>query len=317
MGTINNKLNNVTVVIRCAGEATEQLSYSLVSKQVQTDNIFLVHETPFVRAVIKTFEIGIEQANKWTLAIDGDVLIFDNSIEELVEWAESCEDHFFEFQGRVFDKFFCSPRPGGPHLYRTKYLREALKYVPKEQENLRPESHTYKKMAEIGIHYYHDLKIYGLHDFFQFHRDIYRKCYVHAKKHNQYLEYFLTQWTTRSLKDNDYIFAIKGILDGLINKHKTRADLNYFANNKSSINFINEPAEIEPLKNLDDSIDEIMSSFKLDKPSEEFANSIMNHFERSDVKKESSEKVSPAKNKFIWRFGSTIEKLGHFIKHKS
>ena len=61
----------------------------ILTKQVPVENLFLIHEVPFSQAVRRTFEIGIEQNKKWTIAVDADILLNDNSVQRMVEKAES------------------------------------------------------------------------------------------------------------------------------------------------------------------------------------------------------------------------------------
>jgi len=309
--------DQVMVIVRSADEATQMLCQQLIENEVSKENIAVVREVPFSRAVRKTFELGLESDKKWTLAVDADILLRENAIKDMVNWAEQCEDYFFELQGRVFDKFFCTPRPGGPHLYRTEYLEKAISFIPGDPNHLRPESYTYHKMAETGLHFYHDLEVYGIHDFFQYYRDIHRKCFVHASKHGQYLEYFLTQWTARANDDTDYVFAIKGILDGLSHKEEVRADSKYFNDKVTSINFIKESKEKTPIRELPVPVGEIITRFESNSASTRFGDTTMHYFKRSDQVDGKLNNQGSLLYKIVWNLGARIERAGNFIKNKA
>lgn len=206
--------NNVTVVIRHTNERTLDMCLKLLVSQVPLKNLYIISETPFSSAVTKTFEIGIDCDNDWTLAIDADIFVTNDCVDILVSVAENLEDYFFEIQGRILDKFYGVPRGGGPHLYRTKYLKEAIKFIPEEGTSLRPESDTYDKMAEIGYHYYFGKEVYGLHDYEQFYKDIYRKGFLHAKKHWRYLKHFEKFWNENKQNDFDFSVALFGFEQG-------------------------------------------------------------------------------------------------------
>ena len=110
------KIKDITVVIRSAGERTLDLCHSLVSEQVEEQNIFIIKEKPFSKAVLKNFEIGIENGHKYTLAIDADILLYNKSIELLVKNFSNLTEDYFVYQGLVYDKFFNKFRGGGPHI---------------------------------------------------------------------------------------------------------------------------------------------------------------------------------------------------------
>ncbi|MDO5981659.1 hypothetical protein [Flavivirga spongiicola] len=221
-------LDNVTVVIRSVGERTEKACYNAILKQVIKENIFIVNEQPFSEAVRRNFEIGVKQNLRWTLSVDADLILSNNAIKEMVDAFSKLENSYFIYQGWVYDKFFKDFRTGGPHLYRTSLLEKAIEFIPKEGTSLRPESSTYIAMKELGHGYFVDNKYYGLHDFEQNKQDIYRKFFLHAKKHRKLLGKFLDSWKEDILKDEDYIFALKGLSDGLLYKGKIFIDVDFF-----------------------------------------------------------------------------------------
>ena len=60
-----NSLNDhVTVVIRSCGERTKYHCENLISQQVPNENIFVINEIPFSKAVEETFRIGLKQNKK-------------------------------------------------------------------------------------------------------------------------------------------------------------------------------------------------------------------------------------------------------------
>ena len=294
-------MNDVLVVVRSIGELTEQLCCSIIVEQVGKDNIVIIHEKPFVEAVRKTFELGIASQKKWTLAIDADILIRKNAIKDLIEWAENQEDYFFEFQGRVVDKFFCGPRQGGPHLYRTKYFRKALEFLPKDKNALRPESFTYDKMAEVGFHYYHYNEIYGIHDYFQFYKDIYRKAFLHAHKHGKNVGYFIRQWA--KYKEDDYRIALKGLIDGLSFNKKVEVNVDFFKEfiDKNLDGLIEKQFIANDAR---DNIDRIIESWKIDEDSVEFEKQLFKE-RRSDKRKLTS------KFSLLYKIGNMFLRIGN------
>ena len=311
---------SVTVVIRAAGERTENVCKKLIIKQgIEEKNIVVVKEKPFAAAVKKTFEIGISNNKDWTLAIDADILLSDNAIYKLINWAESQADYFFEFQGRVVDKFFCAPRPGGPHLYRNKYLKKAIDFIPKDKNALRPESYTYHKMAEIGFHYYHHPEIYGIHDYYQYYKDIYRKAFLQAHKHTQHVGYFVKQWAKHKNEDKDYEVALNGLIDGLGSQNKIEVNIDFFKEyiDKSfDENNFSEKEELDPGKIIQ--IDKIITSWNENEEAAAFEKANLHLHRRSDtfLKKNTNQAIKTKffkyLSKLLWRMGSYSEKLANY-----
>src|SRR5579859_2359308 len=97
-------VTNVTVIIRSVGERTEAVCRSLVEQQIPGELVVTIHERPFSKAVQRTFEIGLDFNRDWTLALDADVLLRQNSIAEFISAIELTADNLFCFNGMVWDK---------------------------------------------------------------------------------------------------------------------------------------------------------------------------------------------------------------------
>ncbi len=207
--------NNVTVIIRSVGERTESLCYERLKAQISEKNIHIVRETPFTEAVRKTFQIGMQENRKWTFAIDADVVILPDAIEKLVAFAETAKYDVFLVIGPVIDKFLESPRAVGYHFYRTQWITHATAFIPDPQLAIRPETHVRDRMKEKGFSYIKADFILGHHDFEQYYRDIYRKCFIHSKKHYKEVLKVLPKWNEMAGTDPDYRVAIAGFNDGI------------------------------------------------------------------------------------------------------
>lgn len=220
---------DVTVVIRAAGERTEKLCQYIIEQQVPKEQVFVIHEKPFWKAVQRTFEIGIEQGRKWTLAIDADVLLKKGGIAEMIQCASSFDDDLFVYQGHVYDYIFGKPRSGGPHLYKTSVLTKALNVLEENSERLRPESDTYKRLSKKGFKCVSDAKIFGLHDYGQWRRDLFRKAFMHAHKHSdpKYTGVFIKYWKSLLQKDQSNAKSLLyGWFQGILND-RAPADIDY------------------------------------------------------------------------------------------
>lgn len=225
---------DATIVIRSSNERTIDLCEFLIKAQFNTDQIFLIKEEPFSKAVQKTFEIGIENKKKWTLAIDADVLIFPDSINRMLEKADSLKQEvlskIFVYQGFVACNLFKNFRAGGLHLYKTEFLPTAINFISHEEGILRPESKTYYDMNMLGYYNVIDKEIYGFHAFEQTYFDYYKQGFFRAQKHGHNLVNIFERWVNDQYDPLDSRCFLQGIIDGL----------NFSGNFKVDAEFLND-----------------------------------------------------------------------------
>lgn len=214
----------VTMIIRAAGERSTGLCKKLIEEQGFEGNIFFTRETPFSAALRKSYDIGISEGRPWTFCVDADVLLRESSIQTLLKFAEDQPANVFEVQGFVHDKFFTIPRQAGNHLYRTSMLERAIKLIPDEGVDIRPESYVLRTMQQNGFPYKTFPSIIGLHDFEQFYFDVYRKAFVQAHKHLNYTEKMVPLWKENAEYDKDYDVALHGFTDGILNRKDVYID---------------------------------------------------------------------------------------------
>lgn len=208
------KATTVTVVVRSSGERTLATCLAAIRNEIPDENIAVVDEAPFVKALEATYRIGITSNRPWLVVIDADIILRRGAIEQLVARFEQEPSPTFLVQGRVIDKLFGGPRFGGPRVYRCEYLGKALGAIDYDSAILRPESHVFKKMEILGNPWLSMPNVFGLHDFEQYYADIFRKAYVHAFKHRRFSGYFLDFWSQNALLDSDYRVALLGLLAG-------------------------------------------------------------------------------------------------------
>ncbi len=216
--------NDVTVVIRYVGESSLATLKNQVCKEISINNVFVIEEKPFSKAVDTTFRIGIEQNKKWTLALDADLILIPGALKQIIRSASKYTSDLYVYQGCVLDKFKCSVRQGGPHLYRTKNLLKARDLLRQSPENLRPESQLYNKMQNLNYQVIIERKIFALHDFFQTPEDMYRKGYFHGIKHKGWRSY-LPLWLEKAKYEKDYELGVLGFIHGYMSGEITYPDL--------------------------------------------------------------------------------------------
>lgn len=226
---------DVTVIIRSAGERTTDLSHQLLREQVPTRNITVICEYPFTRALRKSFELGCELGRPWTLCVDADVLLWSSSIEILFNWVRAADSKVFQIQANLFDTIFGGPRKVGIRLYRTSLLGKALSCIPSDGVTLRPETFVCEQMASLGFPSVYRNQTIGLHDFEQCYRDIYRKAFVHAHKHEAYMQLLEPLWQRLAGHDPDYEVALWGFRAGQLSNDTVPLDVRCFPRDLSPL----------------------------------------------------------------------------------
>ncbi len=261
--------SNVCLVLRTAGERTAELARKLVESQKPYNEVFVIQEVPFGRAVEKTFEIGIESGKKWTIGMDADVLLTSKAIATLVNFAESRKDYVFEVEGRLFDKLFGGPRWCGLHLYRTAMLDRALEIAKRRDSVHRPEFHVISGMHEAGFTQVRSNAILGIHDFEQDYTDYYRKGFVHAQKHSQELRILLPTWKFLARCDADFAAVLCGVEAGAAEAGIASTDVSRFESISKELDARNFLPK-DPIRVENFSADEIVTRLKLLKRTKAF-----------------------------------------------
>lgn len=311
---------NTIFVIRSAGERTTDLCRFLITQQnISNEDIILINEVPFSKALRKSFEIGIKSQKAWLFCIDADVLLRKNAINILLELASKEREDVCEIQGYVFDKFFAGPRPGGIHLYRTSLLNELMNCIPAEGENIRPEYHTLLEMKKRGFPYKVIPYIVGLHDYEQYYADIYRKCFMHGVKHIYYAEYFSSQWKAGSVNEPDFEIALKAFADGIKFKENTYTSKAHDIHKEGFENLeTNEKSELRPEVISFDSIEQTINNWIPSEMYLKYFNHVHLHLTEGDLVERIKESFSKRGciRTFILYLGRTFNKIGNFLISK-
>ncbi len=256
-------MNNYIIIIRSVGERTEELCEKLIVDQgVDKKDVEIIRETPFSKALEVSFEIGIKRKKKWTFMVDADVLLRENSVNKMIQFAEAQDSNICQIQGYILDKFFGGIRRGGVHIYRTELLPLALKMIPDEGTNVRPESFLLREMEKNGYPHKVEPYVVGTHDDEQYNFDIYRKAFVQAVKHTARAELFIKLWRSKSDFDQDFKIALKGFSDSLLNHDEIyiNKDLSIFREKFNEAGF-SEKEKIEKSSYSPKKIDEIINQW--------------------------------------------------------
>ncbi|TVR16973.1 MAG: hypothetical protein EA391_06360 [Balneolaceae bacterium] len=218
------------VIIRSAGERTTEACKLLVRNELPADNIQVINLVPFEEALRESYRLGIESKKKWLITIDADVLPRPGFIKTISQKSDEISGNVFSFKAMVFDKFFIKHRLAGFRVYRTKLLSKALRLIPENGIQIRPEEFTVNLMEKKGYKTKVLEYVVGLHDFQQSYKDLYRKAFFHAVKHPKEIGENIAAWKELAKADDDYRVMLKGAVDGLLSKESPTADIRFFEN---------------------------------------------------------------------------------------
>ena len=215
---------DVTVIVRSVRERTTDTCLALLAGQVPADQLFVVEARPFSESLRQSFELGMAQKRRWTLCVDADVLPASNAVEVLLREADILPVRFAELEGLIIDKLFGGARAAGNHLYRTALLPLAMEQLGEAADQVRPEAFTIARLQKRGHPWKLIPQVFGLHDFEQSHRDLFRKCYVHAHKHEEWLHHLVRYWRRMARQDDDFDAALRGLAAGIAYRGQVKVD---------------------------------------------------------------------------------------------
>jgi hypothetical protein len=124
----------------------------------------------------------------------------------------------FCLDGVTDDKVLVCRRRAGVHIYRTELLELAIAYI--DNENIKPESTVRYKMNTLGYRTWAGGKlVFGLHDYEQYYRDLWRKSVCQVWKLKSLIEQkgCESEWKRLAESDNDYRVIMAAHEYGLAN----------------------------------------------------------------------------------------------------
>jgi len=195
---------SIKPILRSCGERTTDHAVRLLARIVPREDIAIIREVPFEKALRATYETALAAGREWTFVMDADVLPSPDKLGDAFALCEVGASDLFVFRGLVLDKFFGWPREVGNYFYRTELLGQALDLIPEAGTRVRPEFSTINAMRDRGhrVETITDL-IYGIHDFEQFFSDLFRKGYVYAGKHPG-MDILMAAWQRQAAEDPDF-----------------------------------------------------------------------------------------------------------------
>ena len=210
MTSITDTIANTLWVIRSVDERTTAACEQLIHQIAPPDQVVVMNEQPFSAALRRGFDLGAASGLKWMVCIDADVLVDADGLRQLLSVAETVDERIFYVQGLTVDKLIPIKRPPGNGIYRNALAAQARRFVPEDGTSLRPETTTMEKMIAAGHLMYRTNVVVGLHDFEQSYADIYRKSFLHARKHANVLPLVEAYWQKHRHQDQDFEVALLG-----------------------------------------------------------------------------------------------------------
>jgi len=263
----DRRIDDLTIIIRSVGERTEEACLQIVLSQFDRESqIHVIKDKPFAEAHIESIKLALNYCRRWSLFLDADVLLQENTIAEILHEAKSISTPFYMLNFRVLDRGFGGPTYAGVHLYSANHLAASLQFENNAHNDQKPETRMCIEMAQqLKIPSINSARLVGLHGYEQFYGDLYRTAFVRAVKHKNYFDYFLKFYRINfHEKTDDFKFMLWGLLDGRIFtlKHdKVPLDKKFYTPYLNQACTILKMQEKEPYICNQNDIDTVISDF--------------------------------------------------------
>jgi len=190
------------IIIRCCGERTEKKCIKIANLE---GDVHIVKTFPFGESMRQAYKLAIDLNQAWTPMIDADVLLYPGSIKKAIDELSGMlnSNKIFCLDGKTRDKIMMKKRRAGIHIYNTKLLKKAFPYIDNCQ--IKPETYVRKKMALKGFSTYKSKIIFGIHDYEQYYRDLWRKAVCQTQKLRKMIKKKPLIWQKLAKKDKDYL----------------------------------------------------------------------------------------------------------------
>ena len=230
--TMRVPIEDMLFVIRGAGERTEAACEAWVRRLVArsrgnpSEQVVMVHERPFSKAVRATFERGRDGGRAWVVGIDADVLLLADAIERLRMVCACADGGAFAITPLLMCKFYGGICCKGVHVYPQRLMSRAIGMIEQcgSEGDLKPESAVVRAMGEKGFRAQGPPVVVGVHDYEQSYRHIYLKARLRARREASAPDAdsfgFVSE---RAAGDTDMLVASWGMEDGRADAGRTDA----------------------------------------------------------------------------------------------
>ncbi|HEY4377058.1 MAG TPA: hypothetical protein VGM93_07855 [Acidimicrobiales bacterium] len=185
-------------------------------QELPVDTVTTVSESPLSRSLRTSFEMAIDADAEWLLICDADVVPVGDGLRRVLRQATEMPSHYLQMSPRVQDLTFRAPLTRGVRVYRVSLLPVALEVLASGTHERRPESGLINDLVAVGHPSGLSHVVVGLHDFEQWHRDLYRKGYFFAHKHVEKLSNIVARAHAEVEAPEDLRSLLLGLADGLL-----------------------------------------------------------------------------------------------------
>lgn len=207
-------VEDVMCVVRSVGERTTDVCVEMLHQQL--GEAPTVVGIPVHRDMVREcFRLGRGSGKALLLTCDADALPYQGAVAELLRIHAEVPADYFLVVCEVDDHLFGGHRNGGLRLYRVDHLGLAME-VLEHSDPARPESGLVRPMARRGHPSAYGQSVVGLHDFGQFHRDVYRKAGFFAHEHPSLITALAERWRNGQASNPDFAVALYGLAHGLL-----------------------------------------------------------------------------------------------------
>lgn len=195
-------------MIRTVGERTSGACVEMVKKLGYDPQI--ITEYTHYAAVEKTYEIGLDSRGDWTFSVDADVILEPRMVESVLDDLFSSPEDVRVAHPGVVDKLYRLKRWAGIQVYRTDALDElrSIFKLKKQQRQLKIEGACISELRRRGRKVAFVKRVVGLHDYYQYYRDLYRKVYLNSIRNQDMNRKARKLWTYWCRFDDDYKVAL-------------------------------------------------------------------------------------------------------------
>jgi hypothetical protein len=207
------------IIVRSIGERTEK---ECIRRCALQGDVYVIRERPFGKAIKKTYELAMGLQQLWTPVVDADVFLNNDTLRQAIQELGTRSIKTFCLDGKTNDKILMKNRRAGIHIYNNSLLSKAIKYI--DDYHIKPESTVRRKMSIDGFPTYVSKIIFGLHDYEQYYRDLWRKAVCQTEKIAGMVGNKVAKWKKLSRTDKDFFVVYEAHLWGKKNQPKIIID---------------------------------------------------------------------------------------------
>ncbi|MGA8262216.1 MAG: hypothetical protein WB783_18580 [Arenicellales bacterium] len=191
----------------------------------------IIRENTHYAAVEKTYEIGLDNGRDWTFSVDADVILEPRMVERVLDDLFSSSEDVRVAHPGVIDKLYRLKRWAGIQIYRTDSLEElrGIFKLKKQQRQLKIEGACISELRGRGRKVAFMKRVVGLHDYYQYYRDLYRKFYLNAIRNQEMNRQAMRLWSYWCRFDDDYRVALAAMEKALEESRDLTNSVNDFS----------------------------------------------------------------------------------------